>query len=104
MKPRITFSIKPDGAFDISLNEAGRALLIQQLQALNERREHFHLDHNDWEGGADHTDVPLAAVPYDPQDRVLRNGKVLFRPDEWDLKYYPHVMVEAGGIAPASPD
>ena len=94
MRPRITVSVGPDGSFDICLNEAGRDLLIKELQSLGEGWDHFHLDHYDDPAIADATEVPLSAIPYNAEDRVLLNGKVLFRPDEWDTKHYPHVMVE----------
>ena len=94
MNARVTVSVQPDGTFDIYVNEAGRDLLVRELQGLNRSREHFHLDHYDEPEIADATDVPLAAIPYRATDRVLLYGKVLFRPDDWDVKYYPHVMAE----------
>ena len=72
--------------------EAGRELLIKELQGLSERWDHFHLDHYDEAEIADATEVPLSAVPYNPEDRVLLNGKVLFRPDDWDREHFPHVL------------
>lgn len=92
MKPRVTVSLQPDGAFEIWVNEAGRELLIRELQGLSEGWDHFHLDHYDEVEIADATDIPLSAVPYNPTDRVLLNGKVLFRPDEWDREHFPHVL------------
>lgn len=97
MKARVTVSVQPDGSFDIWVNEAGRDLLIRELQGLSERWDHFHLDHYDDADIADATEVPLSAIPYNADDRVLLNGKVLFRRDEWDLKYFPHVMAEMDG-------
>jgi len=94
MKARVTFSVQPDGSFDIWVNEAGRELLIKELQGLSEGWDHFHLDHYDDADIADATDVPLSAIPYMADDRVLLNGKVLFRPDEWDRKFFPHVVTE----------
>ncbi len=92
MKARITVSVEPDGSFDIWLNEAGRDLLIKELQGLSERSDHFHLDHADDPAMQQDVEVPLAAIAYEPADRVLLNGKVLFRPDHWDRQYYPHVL------------
>ncbi|MDO8380975.1 hypothetical protein [Phenylobacterium sp.] len=92
MKPRITVSVQPDGSFDIHVNEAGRELLVKELQHLSERWDHFHLDHWDDPEMADATEAPLSAIPYRPDDRVLLNGKVSFRPDHWDREYFPHVM------------
>ena len=94
MKARVTFSVQSDGSFDIWVNEAGRELLIKELQGLSAGWDHFHLDHYDDADFADATDVPLSAIPYGADDRVLLNGKVLFRPDEWDLKSFPHVVTE----------
>jgi len=94
MKPRVTVSIQSNGSFDIRVNEPGRQRLIEELQGLSERWDHFHLDHFDDVEIADSTDIPLAAVPYNATDRVLLNGKVLFRSDDWDLEHFPHVMEE----------
>ncbi|WGU41498.1 hypothetical protein [Phenylobacterium sp. NIBR 498073] len=97
MKPRVTVCLRPDGTFKMLMNEAGRDLLVRELQSLNREWDHFHLD------GYDEpelpTDVPLSAVAYHEDDQVLRHGKVLLRPDDWDRQYYPHVMAEdaAGG-------
>ena len=93
MRPRVTFSVQPDGSFDIWINEAGRDLLIEELKGLSEGSDHFHLDHYDAPDMADATEVPLSATPYNAEDKVLRNGKVLFRPDKWDREYFPHVML-----------
>lgn len=92
MKPRVTVCLRPEGTFELLLNEAGRDLLVRELQNLNREWDHFHLD------GYDEpelpTDVALSAVAYHEDDQVLRHGKVLLRPDDWDLQYYPHVMAE----------
>lgn len=92
MKPRITVSVQSDGSFDIRVNEAGRDLLVRELQHLSERWDHFHLDHYDEPELADATEAPLSALAYAPDDQVLLNGKVSLRPDHWDLEYFPHVM------------
>lgn len=92
MKPRVTVSLRPDGSFEIALNEAGRDLLLQELEGLSRESDHFHLDYYDDLALADATDVPLANLAYTPGDQILRNGKVLFRPDEWDAVHYPHVL------------
>lgn len=91
-KPRITVSLTPDGDFEIALNEAGRDLLVSELQRLDRRWDHFHLDHYVEPELQDATDVALAVVPYSEGDRVLLSGKVLLRPDDWDREYFPHVM------------
>jgi len=92
MRPRVTVSLRPDGAFEVSLNEAGRELLVDQLQRLNRSWDHFHLDYYRDPDIADATEVRLSAAPYHPGNRVLENGKVLFRPDDWDEQFFPHVM------------
>jgi hypothetical protein len=94
MRARVTVSVRPDGSFEIFVNEAGRELLIKELVGLSERWDHFHLDHYDDPDIADATDVPLSGIPYDADDRVLLNGKVLYRPDNWDAEHFPHVMAE----------
>lgn len=96
MKPRITVSLRPSGDFELHLNEAGRDLLVAELQRLDRRSDHFHLD---WVGDPemeDQVEAPLRGIPYAPDDKVLLNGKVLFRPDDWDELYYPHVLEGSG--------
>jgi hypothetical protein len=92
VKPRVTICLRPDGTFEMLVNEAGRDLLVKELQGLSERWDHFHMDHYDEPEMVDQTEVPLAAQAYHEGDRLLLNAKVLFRPDHWDLQYYPHVM------------
>ncbi len=89
MKPRITINITADGLLEIWLNEAGRDLLVKELMHLNETSEHFHF------GPEGTAEVEVATRPYRPDDTVLEYGKVLFRTDEWDAKYFPHVLASA---------
>lgn len=89
MKPRITFSLMPDGTLEMYFNEEGRKLFVEQLSSLNERNDHFHFAPADID-----SELVVSARAYKPEDRVLGYGKVLFRPDAWDEKYYPHVMGE----------
>jgi hypothetical protein len=56
------------------------------LQRLNERNDHFHL------GSNDSAEVVVSAIAYEPDDKVLEYGKVMFRMDAWDREYYPHVL------------
>lgn len=98
MKPRITVCLVADGSFEILLNEAGRALLIQHLQCLDCAHDHFHLDHHEDVGLAEAAEVPLCSIPYRAGDQVLEHGKVLFRPDDWDREFFPHVF---GGSSPS---
>ncbi len=86
MEPRITISLTPEGELEIFLNETGREQLIRELQKLDHRHEHFHLSVDE---GAE---VELTSKPYDPDDKIVEYAKVLFRPDEWDRQYYPHLF------------
>lgn len=86
MKPRITLSLSKTGVLNMFLNEAGREQLINELQALDLQHEHFHL----WV--QDGAEVDLQAKAYEPGDTVIEYAKVLFRPDEWDRQYYPHLF------------
>jgi len=94
MKPRVTICARAGGAFEIYLNEAGRDLLVKELQRLDQSWDHFHLDHF---GGPEMTlatDVPLSAIAYNEDDKVFSSGKVLLRTDEWDAEYFPHVLAD----------
>lgn len=86
MKSRITMSLSKDGELEIWLNEAGRDLLVTELQSLDRKDDHFHLT------TAGPFDVELSDIPYREDDKCLSQGKVLFRPDDWDQEFYPHVM------------
>jgi hypothetical protein len=85
--PRITFSRSPDGFLQIWLNPEGRDLLVEQLQRLSEHSDHFHIVPEDM-----NPELPARSFPYETDDEVLEWGRVLFRPDEWDQKYFPHVL------------
>lgn len=89
--PRITFSRSTDGSLEISLNPAGRDLLVSQLQGLSEHSDHFHIMPEDLG-----PELPARSRPYRKGDEVIEWGKVLFRTDEWDRKHFPHVLDEAG--------
>jgi hypothetical protein len=93
MKPRITISRSKDGEFEIYLNPAGRDLLVRELQHLSENSDHFHFMPDDMDG-----EVPARSRAYREGDEVMQWGKVLFRPDEWDARYYPHVLDEADEV------
>lgn len=86
MEPRITVSLNAEGVLEIFLNEKGRERLIQELEKLDHSHEHFHLSVDEW------AEVELRATPYDSSDKIIEYGKVLFRPDEWDRQYYPHLF------------
>ena len=90
MTPRITINSNKDGQLEIWLNEAGRDLLVEELQQLSERNDHFHLDPEEFDG-----EVPLQTRPYRDTDVIIRSGKVMLRPDKWDAEYFPHVLGDA---------
>jgi hypothetical protein len=94
MKARVTVCVCEDGTFEILLNEAGRDLMVKELQRLDRRWDHFHLDHFTDPDIADATELPLAAIPYRDGDKCLEHGKILFRPDDWDREHFPHVLAE----------
>ena len=87
MKPRVTIAINKDQVLELFLNEAGRDLLVKELTRLTHDRDHFHLQP---EGQFD--EVPLQVKAYREDDLVIEYGKVLLRPDDWDAKYFPHVL------------
>ena len=92
--PRITFSLTESGVLELWLNNLGRELLIQKLQALDRSNDHFHFDPDGM------IDLKVSTIPYRDTDRILDWGKVYLRPDEWDLQYYPHVL---SGVEPTDP-
>jgi hypothetical protein len=86
MAPRITLNLTEKGELEIWLNHEGRDLLARKLEALTEKSEHFHLD--TFEGA----ELQACAKPYRATDKIIHSAKILFRTDEWDRKYYPHVL------------
>jgi hypothetical protein len=86
MKPRITINETSGGSLEIWFNELGRDLLVNKLQALNEKNSELHLSHS--MGGK----VELEYRPYRDTDRVFLYAKVLFRTEKWDRIHYPHVL------------
>lgn len=88
--PRITISRGKDGFFQIWLNPTGRDLLVRELQALSREHDHFHIMPEDMR-----PELPARNRPYEEGDEVIEWGKVLFRPDEWDKRHFPHVFDEA---------
>ena len=71
---------------EIYLNPEARDQLIRELQRLSERSDHTH--YGTWEGA----EVQLQDVAYSPGQVVVDHMKILFRLDEWDQQYFPHVM------------
>jgi len=88
MKPRITVNLNARGDFEIWLNPEGRDLLVQELQRLDEWNEHFHIGPE--ENGF--SEIQVSTRAYNSDDKILEYGKVLYRTDEWDKQYYPHVF------------
>lgn len=88
MGARITVNVTAGGVLEVWLNEEGRDLLVRELQSLDAKHDHLHLAP---EGMGD---VGVSTRPYRPDDKVLDWGKIYFRLDEWDQKYFPHVMSE----------
>ena len=86
MKPRITINTNKDGELEIWLNDAGRDLRVKELQGLSVKNDHFHLQPEGF------SEVPLQSRAYREGDQLLEWGKVLFRPDDWDRPYFPHVL------------
>ena len=86
MTARITINIAEDGELEIWLNEAGRDQLVKGLRRLSESSDHFHL------GQAEGSEVLLSSRTYRPSDKLIRTAKVLFRTDNWDRQYFPHVF------------
>ncbi len=87
MKPRITINSDRDGQLEIWLNEAGRDLLVRELQRLNERSDHFHFGPEELDG-----EVPVQSRAYRDGDQIIEWGKVMLRFDDWDARHFPHVL------------
>jgi len=83
MPPRITIN-RADGELQIWLNPEGRDLLVRQLQSLSETNDHFHIMPEEMA-----PELPSRNCAYQAGAEILEWGKVLFRPDEWDSRYYP---------------
>jgi hypothetical protein len=79
-------NLTANGEFEMYLNDEGRNVLIRELQSLNERAEHFHL------GAWGDAEIKLSRNAYRPTDKIIGAAKILFRTDEWDRQYYPHVL------------
>lgn len=91
MQPRIAISTDTNGSLEISPNRAGRDFPGRELQHLDERDDHSHLDDEAWFG-----ERPLRTIPYKAEDGIITCGKVLFRPDAWDAACFPHVLADPG--------
>lgn len=87
MATRITISRDKRGHVQIHLNEAGRDALVRALQMLSREDDHIHLAPEEFDG-----EVPTREVSYQEGDEVMAWGKILFRPDDWDARHFPHVL------------
>ncbi len=83
---RITIAIDDGGELNIYLNEAGRDLLVDELQRLSRTSDHSHF--GTWEGA----EVEMRDIPYHPTDTIVDAAKISLRPDDWDREYFPHVL------------
>lgn len=91
-KPRITVVVKKDENGEPAevffyFNPEGRDLLVEELQRLSEKSDHTHMGPEDWG-----MEVALDQVPYVEGEIVPGHVKLMFRTDEWDRQYFPHVM------------
>jgi hypothetical protein len=91
-RPRITVVVKKDQQGEpaevyLYLNPEGRDQLVAELQHLSERSDHFHMQPDELVA-----EVPLCGIPYESDELVPGHVKVMFRPDDWDRQYFPHVM------------
>jgi hypothetical protein len=91
-KSRITFVINKDDKGDpveilLYLNPEGRDQLVQELQHLSEQSDHFHMMPDELIA-----EVPIGAIPYVAREIIPDHVKVMFRADDWDRQYFPHVM------------
>jgi hypothetical protein len=87
MRPRITVRRNMQGELEIWLNEAGRDLMVRELQQLSRSSDHFHFGPEALGG-----EVPVQTRPYCDGDEIFEWGKVMLRPDEWDAQHFPHVL------------
>jgi len=85
--PRLTISRSNAGEVQVLMNPEARDRLIQLLQKLSPSNDHFHL-----QAVEDNNLLQLSEIPYREDDEVFSAVKVLLRLDEWDRKYFPHVM------------
>jgi hypothetical protein len=92
-KPRITVGVTKDDKGEPAevyfyFNPEGRDLLVSELTHLSEKSDHFHMHPAEWE-----MEVPLEMRAYVPaEETAVSHVKLMFRTDEWDEKYFPHVM------------
>jgi len=98
MRPRITLLRTDEGVIELLFNEAGKALLISEIARLGETNDHLHLS---TDGG--YAEIELSVIPYSPTDQVIGDMKLLFRTDDWDKEFFPHVLGNYGDSGDATP-
>jgi len=97
MRPRITLLRTDEGVIELFFNEAGKALLISEIGRLGETNDHLHMS---TEGYAE---IELSEIPYRPTDEVIGDMKLLFRTDDSDREFFPHVLGNSGDSGDATP-
>jgi hypothetical protein len=93
MPPRLTLVRTKEGGVELWFNEAGKALLMSEIGQLGESNDHLHMSTSN-----DSADINLSDIPYRPSDQVIGEMKLLFRTDDWDRKYFQHVITEGARI------
>jgi hypothetical protein len=98
-KPRITFVVKKDERGEpvevyLYVNPEGRDQLVGELQHLSEQSDHFHMQPDELTA-----EVLIRDVPYEAGEIIPWHVKVMFRTDEWDRQYFPHVIKDDGAGA-----
>lgn len=92
-RPRITVVVTKDAAGEPAeilfyFNPEGRDLLVDELTHLSETSDHFHMQDADLA-----MEVPLQMQAYVPlEETPVSHVKMMFRTDEWDRQYFPHVI------------
>jgi hypothetical protein len=92
-KPRITITYTKGKKGELDevlfyMNPEGRDLLVKELNHLDERSDHLHMQPEEWGG-----ELPLQMKAYRPgEEELVWSAKMMLRLDEWDREYFPHVI------------
>jgi len=54
---------------------------------MSDKNDHFHLF-----SFQDDDELRLSEIPYHEGDKIFTAAKIMLRMDEWDKKFFPHVM------------
>src|SRR5262245_24821984 len=91
VRPRMTVQISGDkpGSREVKIyfNPQARERFVAELMKLDRSDDHFHVFNFEECGG-----LRMSEIPYSPDDEVIPALKVLLRYDDWDEKYFPHMM------------